>query len=682
MLAVNPQTGEALVLAPSGQWEPARTATNPETGETVAFDGKDWKPIAKTEPDPVMARARTEFKEAKAKGIPVEAGATRRLLQGATFNFADEALAGLKTPFEMVKRGTFNPIEGYRSAKAAEDVALEDARKNGGIGGTLAEIGGGVMSGAGLAGGGLSAARMLAPNAGLLARSGASAVDAGILGGVAGFGDGSGIGDRLSGGAQGAAIGGLLGGFAPGAMAIGGQAISPIVNNIRARMNPTGYAERQVARGVYESGQAPQQLAGAVGNAAAEGQPMFTLADAMGNSGQRMLATTARSPGLARTQVTDFLDSRQAGQGRRVAGAVAEGFQTPQTAAQTRTAMTTARDDAADVAYGAARQNAQPVDLTGVIARIDDTLQPGANQIARPQSGIANDSIEGALDGIRRRLTDNRSVLSDFTAIQRVRGDLSDMIQTAQRQGQGNRARLLGGVLRELDTAMENASGGFRQANRNFSQASRNIEAIDEGAIAATRGRTEDIIPRFHGLTPEGQAGFRAGYSDPLIQQAQGAAFGVNKARPLMNDAFADEAAVMAPGNPLMQRRIGRENTMFQTRNAAMGNSKTAENLNDDAAMGLDVAGIASNILSGNVGGAMRSVMSSLSNGWNGNTAGVREAVANILLQRGQNVNPQAIQRMLDETMRRIETTAAFARQLGRGASAGIAVAPGATGRR
>jgi hypothetical protein len=34
-----------------------------------------------------------------------------------------------------------------------------------------------------------------------------------------------------------------------------------------------------------------------------------------------------------------------------------------------------------------------------------------------------------------------------------------------------------------------------------------------------------------------------------------------------------------------LQRQIGRENTMFQTRNQAMGGSKTADNLNDDAAM-------------------------------------------------------------------------------------------------
>jgi len=44
----------------------------------------------------------------------------------------------------------------------------------------------------------------------------------------------------------------------------------------------------------------------------------------------------------------------------------------------------------------------------------------------------------------------------------------------------------------------------------------------------------------------------------------------------------------MAPGNDLLQRRLGREMTMFETRNAALGGSKTADNLADADALGID----------------------------------------------------------------------------------------------
>lgn len=632
------------------------------------------KNVGLAESDPIKATAQKEYKERGPAYNPTQ----RLALQGITFNAADDILAGLNTPFEMAKRGTWNPVEGYKYAKAAEDVELDNARKNSGIGGTLAEIGGGVFSGAGI---GNIVGRGLTAASSLLARSGAAAADAGILGAASGAMEGNSLSERAGNAVQGGLLSAGIGGIAPAAISAAGQALNPLISNIRARANPEGYARTQVARGLVESGRTPDDIALAVTQAANEGQPMFTVADAMGNAGQRMLATTARSPGVARTNVTEFLDARQAGQGRRVAGALAEGFDSPQTAAQTRESMTRARDAAANAEYGNVRADAGAVDLSPVIATLDNTLNPGGN-IFRNNTNIANDSIEGALERVRNQLTDGRSTLTDFTTIQRVRSELSDSIESARRAGQNNRARMLGQVLTQLDNSMETASSGFRNANRNFAQRSADIEAIDTGRTAALRGRTEDTVPAFAALRPQGQAAYRAGYVDPLIESAQSGAFGVNKARPLINDAFTAESNAMAPGAPMMQRRIGREDTMFQTRNAAMGNSKTAENLNDDAAMGID-PGMIGQILSGNVGGALRSAMSAVSNGWNGNTAGVREQVANLLLQSGTNVSPRALQQMLDESVRRIELISNIARQMGRGASGGLAVTPSAaSGRR
>jgi hypothetical protein len=185
-----------------------------------------------------------------------------------------------------------------------------------------------------------------------------------------------------------------------------------------------------------------------------------------------------------------------------------------------------ARNDAADSEFGTVREDARPVDVANVIAAIDWTISPGTAF----HTNIANDSAEQALANVRARLTDGRSNLTNFEAIQRLRGDVSDMAQSAAQSGQGNKARLLRGVLHQLDQSLENASEGFFQANRNFPQASRDIEAVQAGRQAATRGRSEDIIPAYQALRPEAQAAIRAGYVDPLIVRTQGAAFGVNKA--------------------------------------------------------------------------------------------------------------------------------------------------------
>ena len=66
-----------------------------------------------------------------------------------------------------------------------------------------------------------------------------------------------------------------------------------------------------------------------------------------------------------------------------------------------------------------------------------------------------------------------------------------------------------------------------------------------------------------------------------------------------MNDAFRDEAAAMAPGNSPMQRRVAREQTMFETRGHALGGSRTMDNMNDDDALAVDPVAAMTAIVTG-----------------------------------------------------------------------------------
>jgi hypothetical protein len=129
---------------------------------------------------------------------------------------------------------------------------------------------------------------------------------------------------------------------------------APIFANIRARANPEGFAESQFARVIHDSGQTPQQIGQAVQDANAAGLP-FTPADAMGNAGQKALAAVVRGPGEGSTEAVRFLDTRQAGQGRRVTNTLSEGFDTRMTPAKLEARMTAARDAQADADYGAVR---------------------------------------------------------------------------------------------------------------------------------------------------------------------------------------------------------------------------------------------------------------------------------------------------------------------------------------
>lgn len=662
-VAINPSTGEAVFLAPDGQWKPAQTAVNPQTNEKLVYDGQQWQPLQDSAPaDKYVTAARQEFNQAKAAGVPVEAGYARRLMQGATFGGGDEILAGLSTPLEMISHGTFNPIEGYKYAKAYEDTVMDDARKREGGLGTAAEIVGSLGSAGGLGKAGLTLGK---EGVGLVSRALRLAGEGAGYGGVQGFLDGgNSLADRAKGAAEGASMGAAVGGALPIVASTAKTLAAPIVSNIRARINPTGVATSQVARAVEETGKSIPDVVSDVQTAAAEGQPMYTVADALGFPGQRLLRTGISASGPGRAQAVDFLEQRQAGQGRRVANALAEGFQAPQTARQTADRLTQARDAAADKEYTAVRTSAVPVDLSDTIGKIDETLRPGVNQVANPGSGIANDSVEASLARMRSLLTDGKSMVTDFPTIQRARGDLSDEIEKAVRQGANNKARLLLGVKDRLDAAMEKASPDFRQANRNYAQRSAAIDAIDTGKTAAMRGRVEDTVPAFHSMPADQQAAFRVGYVDPLLEQVQSAAAGANKARPFTSDAFQTEAHTVAPlftGNRMMNR-LAREQRMFETRAEATGGSKTDMNLADQEAQKVD-PGLLMDVGTFNVPSLMRRGLATASNALHGYTPAVREQIVKLLLQRG--ASPQIetqIAAELDALNRRRAVAAALLR--------------------
>lgn len=547
-------------------------------------------------PAPAVPDPWSDFrpKEKPAAARPSALAASNQgIVQGLTLGFGDELMAGLMTPIEMGVRAyqgkDWGPGASYDAALERERAGLKAAQEAHPIATGVGVMAGGAVAGGGLANAGLSAGARAAQAGGGLGRVAVgSAIDGAALGAATGFGSGEGgLGERASDAVGGGFIGAAGGAAAPYVVAGGRQAAQTLLAPVLARTSPQSYANKALATALQRSGMTPQQVDTALQAAQADGQGVFTVADALGNPGQRMLSTVTRTPNDMRAPVIEELQRRQAGQGRRVSSALGEAFDAPQTAQATRAAMTGARDTAADAAYGQVRQNAGAVDVSGAIARIDDTLQPGITGLANPQTNIADDSIEGALRRVRGMLTDGRSNVTDWVTIHRARQDLADMVTAAQRAGLGNRARLLGQVRGELDAALENASGGYRAANNAFRQASQEIDAIDTGAQAATRGRPADTIADFAAMTPNGQQAFRVGYADRLMGAVEGAPWGTNKVRPLISDATGQEFPAFAvPGRAdQLGNRIAREQTMFETRNQALGNSSTAQNLADMADM-------------------------------------------------------------------------------------------------
>lgn len=570
---------------------------------------------------------------------------------GGLASKASSALnAAIRAPFTDKSFGEeYDDILG--SVKAArEKYQQENPRAS-----LASGIGGGVIGGGQLMSAAGNVATRAAPqvaarlNQGLAGRTATDVLGGSAFGALSGYGYDEGVG-------QGALIGGALGAATRPILAAGGAAINSIAG--LAGFGNQGRAQTAIADAVARSGRSAQDISDDLARAAADGQPEYMVADAMGNAGQRMLTGVARSPGDMRQQIADRLTGRQAGQTDRLVNAVAEGFDAPRTAAQTREALTAARDAAAEVNYGAARGSAKTVNPSSAIQSADDFLAPGASGLMNPGNNIADDSIEAAVRKARSYLTDGNSVLTDFDAALRAKWELDAMIEGAKPKVQG---RLIP-IRNALDDALATASDPYTNARDTFRRQSQTIDAVDEGTAAASgRARASDTIPRFQAMEPEQQAAHRVGYADPHIARLEAASTSptTNKARQLMTTKTAQEfPAFAAPGRAQQLRdRILREQRMFETSNAALGGSKTADNLADAA----DVSGfdptMIGTLASGGIKAAALQALTRSANALQGRNSQTRDLIAQALMQtsptRANAQLLQAVQR--GESLQRLQ---------------------------
>lgn len=491
----------------------------------------------------------------------------------------------------------------------------------------------------------------------------------GIMGLINGFMEGEGgASSRASDAAVTGALGAGVGAAAAPAVAAVGKVAGAVKEPVLGALGIGNgrRVERAVAEAMRRAGMSDQDIAAALAKAAADGQTEYALVDALGNPGQRMLAGIAKRPGDARKEIADFLDARQQGQGERIASFVEDAFgfrgdmkpsagtavvpqghtfidtpadvlRRPQRSAAAATdALKTARGTAADAAYAAAREGAAPVDVRGALAAIDQRLAPMQG------SGVADDGIGKKLAQFRARLAapqkalgpgETARELSDFDRVLGVKQDVQDAIGEAVRAGRNNEARVLGGVQRELDAALEAASPGYRKANDEFAAASRVIGAVDEGADMGRPGaRYADTTARVAEMTPDERAAARIGYGGRLLARSENADAGINKAKPFTSQKSVAERNALALDPDLLQRRIQREQQMYSTRGQATGGSPTAENQADQADSARVEMSALGHLLFGNPKAAAQQLMSAVSHAMGGKNEQTRSMIAKALL--------------------------------------------------
>lgn len=564
---------------------------------------------------------------------PKAAAAFDGLVQGATFGLNDEYV-GARDALFGGEGATFR--ERYATGRDAQRATNQASQEN-----EPMAYGGGQVAGA-----------MLPALAAAPLTSGSSVTGAAIRGGAIGAAEGGLHGLGNSNGVEpmremgkGAAIGAGLGLAAPlavgGAVGVARRLSDPTTGMIDAmlkRGNPNK-ANRAIAGAMQSSKKTPEQLAKEISQAGAAGQPEFRLMDALGTSGQRMTSGITRSGGDAGAEIAEYLASRQAGQGERVASFVDEGFGMEGNTAKAKIAdLMSQRGKAADDAYGAARGNAAPVDVRGVVGVIDQRI--GGMQ----GSNVAGDSIDGKLSKYRDRLAakpaPNGEIsreLSDFDRVLGVKQSIQDDIGAAVRAGRNNEARELGKLTKELDAALEQSSTPYRAANDGFREASGVIDAVDQGgAMSKPAVRADDAIGKFGTMSPDQQGAARVGYGDQLMAKIEANTSPTsNKAKMLQSPKRDAEAAAMTLNPEQYAGRLGRENTMWQTQNRALGGSMTADNMQDVAASSQAASGLggaAKSALNFQFGDAVSKVGAALGPIAKGQSDATRQLIAKALM--------------------------------------------------
>ena len=629
-------------------------ATTPDGGRVVESpDGTRFftSPAFATSDPKLINRileGATPAEVSKTGPVSSDGNILRQVFQGLTVGTGDEI-----TAYGTSKLGG----NSYETELARERARIEQGRSEAPISSLVGNVAGGLAPGAaiyrGLAAGARGVGAVASEAPGLLARIGLGAAAGGTEGAVYGFNAGEGDATARGENAKNlGAVGAVFGAAAPAALALARplfRGVAGIVTKPFNKSANTVAASRLIERSVGRAGATPDKIERLLQEAADEGQPQFSIADALGPAGRGTLNAAVRQPGAAKTEAVDFLMKRQAGQGERISASLADALGVTETAAQKTTSLTAARKTASDTAFDAARTNARPVDVRGVLEAINGRLAPTKGV------AIAPDSIDAALGGFKKRLTSRSPAtdnvpgmgrdptatavdLSDFNKVFRVRQDMRDAREAAIRSGAGEKAKEIGAIIKSMDEALANASDEYRAAMADHSSASRVIEAVDAGKTAsALRVRPQDTAQEFGGLQPNARDAYKTGYADPLLAAIESAAPGVNKARPLQSDKRAAELGQMAVEPARLFRIIQREMDMFATGNRVLGGSATADNFADvaDAARG-GARALGEAVVSPVLGlrRALGSVVDFAVNGATGQNEATRAVVARDMLGR------------------------------------------------
>jgi hypothetical protein len=233
-------------------------------------------------------------------------------------------IEGIPVLGPLLRRGTekaaaatyaaFDPDVDYAEALRRVDMANQQEKAANPILDIGSQVAGGIAATVPVAATATGARLLGITGPTLGARVGMSAASGAALSGADSVARGGDVSDAIGGAVAGGVIGGAVPAIAAGAKA----AAKPVVDAIRGRADPAGYAGRKIAERLASSNMTLPQAANKM---EASG---LSLVDVSGKSGRDLLRASANIPGKAKDAINKTITLRQFGQGDRIKGVVRE----------------------------------------------------------------------------------------------------------------------------------------------------------------------------------------------------------------------------------------------------------------------------------------------------------------------------------------------------------------------
>lgn len=294
-IAYNKETDEALYLDDSGAWKPAKIAKNPQTGERLAFDGEEWKPIPsiaeEKQPDPQESSLYDKFM-----------GFSEAAQNTMTFGLADKMRGLGSMASEALLGGDKSMEEAYIEPKRRRQEFEEQSPKTAMAGGIVGAIANPLAARAGKW---MGAAETL-PKA-----VGRGMAGGGALAGAQAAGESEGdLGERAGQIATASGLGAAFGGAVPPAIAglfgSGRWLVNQTWNRLPFRQKEA--AARKVAEALQREGLTLEQAAARMD----ELGPEAMIAD-LGPNPRGLAFRAAAVPGRGKGITQSALEGRQEG---------------------------------------------------------------------------------------------------------------------------------------------------------------------------------------------------------------------------------------------------------------------------------------------------------------------------------------------------------------------------------